>query len=71
MEGGPSSSGPDIRSRAAHCLCTCGHERHRHGLTTKPEHRDGTLPDPPVSLSILRRRPVGRLRLFRCGEPST
>jgi hypothetical protein len=28
-----SSSGPE--------LCTCGHERDRHGLTIKPEHRDG------------------------------
>jgi len=33
MRQGPSSSGPK--------LCTCGHERGRHGLTTKPEHRDG------------------------------
>jgi hypothetical protein len=33
MEGGPSSSGPE--------MCTCGHARERHGLTTKPEHRDG------------------------------
>ncbi len=33
MERGPSPEGPDV--------CTCGHARDRHGLTTKPEHRDG------------------------------
>jgi len=38
MEGGPSSSGPE--------MCTCGHARERHGLTTKPEHRDGPCQAP-------------------------
>ena len=33
MERGLSSSDPE--------MCVCGHARDRHGLTTRPEHRDG------------------------------
>ena len=56
MERGPSPEGPD--------MCACGHARDRHGLTTKPEHRDGTCQIPGCgcrSYVADGRRPDGRV----------
>lgn len=56
MERGlSSSSGPE--------LCTCGHARDRHGLTTNPEHRGGPCQIPGCRCRFYvtdRRRPAGQ-----------
>jgi hypothetical protein len=57
MERRPTSEGPDV--------CTCGHERDRHGLTTKPKHRDGPCQFPGVRLSKLRRGSAPARRAVR------